>query len=360
MMTMLVSCLAFSVLMISYSLYRTVTGNDELKFSEPFCGKCRSDLRAGWDGSMHCHQCGQSLTEPFAVYFGKNKKPYTRWGMVRKTLYIILVFALFYAMPYWLYLLGMNKDKAQAVGYMSSTKLIATLPKNMDGMWHWKELERRYNNGKLTDEQVQQCVRKLIEALDVKGSNVVGRMNWSGTWMSNLILAGKLPDKLTIELLQAYYGQPQVTAFVDKNGEPSDLLTFKIPNSTPMDWTGAIDPHAYLLKITEADQDLPLRRIQDFGKREYPTDQPLYIGLNPGSGGKIARKLSPGEHTLVFTYQVSYYPGKIFKAEPPDNAVPRYTYTVVERKLAVVNERGAMVLHDLPEQAAVKEGDPKQ
>lgn len=94
---------------MGWNFYRQFTSKDHRKFAQPFCCKCRADLREDWDDSMHCHECGASLEEPFAIYFGKKAKPYTRKrvivGSILKILVFYVSFGFFYLfvfkMPAW-------------------------------------------------------------------------------------------------------------------------------------------------------------------------------------------------------------------------------------------------------------------
>jgi predicted RNA-binding Zn-ribbon protein involved in translation (DUF1610 family) len=86
---------------MAWSIYRQLKGKDHRRFAQPYCSQCRSNLREEWDDSMHCHQCGQSLENPFNVYFGKKSKPLTRKRIWLRTLLVIVLFLLYYALLHW-------------------------------------------------------------------------------------------------------------------------------------------------------------------------------------------------------------------------------------------------------------------
>lgn len=90
LMIVLLICL----IVMAWSFYRQVKGKDVSRLAEPFCSKCRADLREGWDDSLHCHQCGQTLEEPFNIYFGKKAKPITPKKIVLRILSVIAIYYL--------------------------------------------------------------------------------------------------------------------------------------------------------------------------------------------------------------------------------------------------------------------------
>ena len=343
----MILCFSFA----AWGLYRQITGKDHRKFAEPFCGKCRADLREGWNGFMYCHQCGQMLEEPFAVYFGKKSKPNTRKKVVLRTLLIILlfyvVFGAFHLMPY----MGIGVPKSVAVRKMSNARLLKTLPGNTNEWWYWIELEQRYTAGQITIKQIDQCVQQLTMEINNQTTQPINLGDNAGPFIDMLIIKKLLPKPTVLSFLEANYRQMKIKASNSTKDPSRQLLTIELTNASPLSLNSSIVPYIHLLKVTREDEPdiaLAMLGIQDFGKKNASTDKPVYVDLSRLGFCQFVQPLPPGEHILKFIFDVQYYPGKVFKNIPDEDSVSTYQYTQQVRMKAIVDEQGKITLYALP------------
>jgi hypothetical protein len=325
-------------------------------FAEPFCRKCDHDLRSDWDSSMRCPACGKDLSKNGAVYFGQHQKPKS----VFRTFLVFIPIILFIGAPQFLPQL----DRWFNESIKSNAALVANPPVDMLDTWHWDDLERRYNAGSLSQDEVQQLISNYTAVLQTIPMKKHDPMYMSGPWISRLILSGQITEPTRSDFLKAYYGSPIVTAKNNKNKKNGSLFSIRFPHNNSVDLNGTLDPCAILMQI--AVEDEPGKTVDYRDPRDRSPlktgSKPVPVNLHMGAFVRINKSLSPGEHVLIFTFDTRYDPGRKWMDAPDLTTEPLLRYPQQTRVRVTVDEDGNINLtnQDMPNDPAGDHETPAQ
>ena len=190
------------------------------EFSEPRCARCKYDLR-GMDPNARkqCPECGADLTARKAVHFGQYRtRPRTIIaGSIIAGLPILLILAMILPAIF-----GVRWRDMQPNSWV--IERLATT----SGPWDWRVVEQRYNQGRLSKEEVAATVDHLVNYIKddrKKGNN--GPLHWCDTYIEQLIADGVISDEQFAQLRDAFYGQlPRV--IVRQRIKAGQRLTFQV------------------------------------------------------------------------------------------------------------------------------------
>lgn len=272
-------------------------------FSAPTCAKCGYDLRAMNFMSADiatCPECGAKLDTPRAVSFGRLQ----RWrGMIVAGIVMLVL-------P-WLSLLLLIPTMRSARGMgpaasasLSNQALLAKLPTTIDEPWDWRELERRLAAGTLSTTEAESAIAALttrLVAQRAKGQPTT-YLPWSGSFVKAALQLQGFDAKRKQAFLQAFHGVPKVT--MRKVMRQNDLRV-QVQYSTS-DFEGM--QSCWVLNKVVADGATPMTVKDRY--RNGPDHPDMRSGSERYSHHEwqLAEPLSPGEHELVFVFDMGVVP----------------------------------------------------
>lgn len=337
-----------------WMLYAQYGGRFKRRLAYPFCGNCTADLRQGWDGTMHCHQCGASLEKPHAVYFGKKAKPYTRQRRIRDIVLGILFLVVINVGMVLTLGFGWGMPLSLKVSKLNNTQLIAELPANMDEFMCWVELENRHKANKLSPEELEQIVTIISNDIESPQTDRARTSFVSGPWIESLLISGAVSNTTATRLLKAYFGKPHLESLfhAKRANRPWTMISFSREyENLNLAATPPLVPYVTLIKavsVDEPDKPLQFRNRKDYGKADMPLEQSLYLSKDTDDYFYMHEDLKPGEHELIFTFDYSYYPGKTFTTKPTPDQLPMFQYIINVQVTAHVNEQGDIEINLKP------------
>jgi hypothetical protein len=178
-------------------------------WSTPICGKCRCDLWPIDPNRMtNCPACGADLTESKALLFSGGQS--RRWGLVAWG-------ALLLAMPIvWMALVFVVQramgPSPGGLGLLSTQQLIQErLPKQVDEPWVWNELELRLKAGSLSQQDVDDAIKKLtLHMTTTRPQGWDSPLSWQNDFIKSAGQASLISEPVLIALCDAFYGPKPV------------------------------------------------------------------------------------------------------------------------------------------------------
>ena len=283
-------------------LVRGLRGTPSL--SEPRCAKCGYDLR-GYAGAPPgaCSECGADLAKPDAIRWGEyRKRPKLIWtGAALLVLPAVVLTAMVLALGR-----GGPLDRRA-----SNADLIARLPRTGIQPWDWQELERRFNAGRLSNEEAAKAVDQLIAALAARPPAQGNQpLTWSSPFVERLDTAGVISAEQYARLAQAFYGnQPSVRAA--PRVSQGQWLQFSLDYLGHWELPGTDSVKALRAVKGPGGRELLVMSGSDGGDGRGPTKPNLDLLSYGGPfdiDGRVKLDLPPGEHTLTFVVDAAVLP----------------------------------------------------
>lgn len=178
-------------------------------WSTPICGECKGELRETQvDRVANCPECGANLTEPKAVLYMRVQG--RRWGLVAWGGVLLVMPVLGFGMLFVAqYFIGPSPSGLRGV---STQELIQQrLPKQIDEPWVWRELAYRLGAGKLSQQEVDDAVKRLISHMKATRPQGWDRpLSWQDDFLKPANQAGKISEPVLFALCDAFYGPKPV------------------------------------------------------------------------------------------------------------------------------------------------------
>jgi hypothetical protein len=315
-------------------------------FSAPRCRRCGYDLRTihfTSDDVGNCPECGNALSSPDAVTYGRWRRQPKKivWG-------VVLV-----AVP-WLVGLTMmfvvrnRMTTAVATGpgalpSQSTSALLAALPANLNAPWHWQELERRLKANQLAPADVDVAFAVLAASLNADRAAGKTRqpLHWCGSFIATALTTKSVSQTKVDALCQAYYGMEPPIKMRDR-ARTGQAVQLVLNAHEPWDIEGF--QRCWALSDIMLDGSTKVSIKQRYNQQDVLAGDALSgTGRDGEFEAALPRDLSPGEHEVVFTYEVGIVPqsatfrGIDGKPGTPDKwpqTVSRWQ-AVVKRKITI-------------------------
>ena len=275
--------------------------------SEPRCARCKYDLRGTYpNGGKQCPECGADLTHPQAVLsirYTKQLRQAVTGGVIAGLAILVMLTMALSA------IVGFEWPDLEPNSWV-----IARLATPREASSACYALEQRYNQGKLSKEEIAATVEHLITRICAEGDEVHrGMWCWGDRYVGQLISDGAIADRQLARLCRAYYNAaPRVV--VRRRVRQGQLLPFQVSIRGVRDLPGS-------------QQIIALRQVELDGQQDL---NPLYADNNPeaardphclsGHGleairGRIRVDAPVGRHELQFDFDVGAVPAyKRFRA----------------------------------------------
>ncbi len=271
-------------------IYRGIRGVAVL--SDPKCAKCGYDLR--WVDpkvNVTCPECGGDLKARHAVRFGERQRQprYIVLGLAVMLLPFALVFALRFSM--------VSGRQRISPATLTNPAIVARLSTTADEPWDWQELERRYSQGKLTNQEAAAAVDALIKYLPTRPGGSNRPLHWADKFLSVADAGGAISNEQLARLAVAFYGQPTIR--MRPRVHPDTPLKFGIEPGSSWPLLGMRAIRA--LRRVTLDDGQELIVYEPYGTDSRPI---AHDRLSQAGGMSIAGKLlleaNPGKHQITF------------------------------------------------------------
>jgi len=235
---------------------------------------------------QQCPECGADLTVRKAVHFGQyRKRPRTIIaGSIIAGLPILLILAMILPAVF-----GFRWRDLQPNSWV--IERLATT----SGPWDWRIVEQRYNQGRLSKEEVAATIDQLINyTIDDRKKGNNGPLHWCDDYLEQLMSDGAISDEQFARLRDAFYGSmPRVN--VRQRIKAGQRLSFRIDYGGPWDLP--------TLKNIKALRQLTLdgqEKLKPFSEHR-PNDPDYLTSTGPFSiDGCVDVDAPVGKHELQF------------------------------------------------------------
>jgi hypothetical protein len=190
-------------------------GVSNAMLTEPRCAKCNYDLR-GFTGSVpkQCSECGADLTAPRAIVWG-TFRPRKKWLIIGAVIAVTMpaVFlplmlmhvrsAAIFPVPTAMF------PGSPAFLARSNATVVAALSTTANQPWDWQELERRLDNGTLSNAEITAVIDKLIAYLNTQPANQP--LSWCDSFLTKADSAGNISNTQYQRLARSFYKSTTVS-----------------------------------------------------------------------------------------------------------------------------------------------------
>ncbi len=264
------------------------------QFSQPRCAGCKYDLR--WidpDKQTQCPECGADLSTPRAVHFGEHRRRPRQMvlGAVVAGLPMLIFLALLIPA-----VLGIRWSDLKPTSWV-----LDELATTADKPWQWNELERRFNAGKLSPQQIAAAVDHLIAHLQTPGRRD-GPLHWSDDFLELVDQAGHITPQQFARLSDEFYGQAPIQVVVRKDNRSGEPLRFIMRGSKHWDLPGL--QFIWALRQVTLDGRQHLDVVAQNDPNRVHNKEYLSGGGVGSSGAHVQFDASPGGHELVFEFDL--------------------------------------------------------
>lgn len=271
-------------------IYRGIRGVAVL--SDPKCAKCGYDLR--WVDpkvNVTCPECGADLKARHAVRFGERQRQprYIVLGLAVMLLPFALVFALRFSM-----VAGRQRVLPTT---LTNQAIIARLSTTADQPWDWQELERRYTQGKLSNQEAAAAIDALIKYLPTRRGGLHQPLHWCDKFLSTVDAGGAISNEQLGRLAATFYGQPTIR--MRPRVHPGTPLMFEIERSNSWPLMGLQSIRALCRVTLDAGQELIVYEPYGADSRPISPDS-LSKGNGMSISGKLLPEANPGKHQVTF------------------------------------------------------------
>jgi hypothetical protein len=238
-----------------------------------------------------CPECGADLTGPKALLFMRGQG--RRWGLIVWGVALLLMPIIGNAIL--LVVRTVAGPSPGGLGILSTQQLVEQrLPKQIDEPWVWNELERRLLAGSLTQQDVDNAIKKLTSHMTAAQPKGWDRpLSWQRNFLKSADQAGLISDPVLFDLCDAFYGPKPLIQPLSRVREGK--AGFEIEIEYGSTWIGQSGLGVVLL--WEIGQVLP-------------DDEPIDVRQNLKHGrrwlGTYAGTLKAGDHEVTVEVECAY------------------------------------------------------
>ncbi|MHC5025786.1 MAG: hypothetical protein ACYTGR_03385 [Planctomycetota bacterium] len=272
-----------------------------LLLAEPHCATCNHDLRRTDGVHARCPECGASLSDGQGVSFGRSRR---HPRLIIAGVLVMVIGPAVFLLAARMVLLATQRTVQGVAGMtgggtnpallqaMTDDEVLAALAADWDAPWVWQEIDGRHMGGALTDEQVDQAVRRALDAVDSAPVEASDPLTWGDGERQRWIDAGVLAESTVKRLRLLQVGVRIQMPYRVHEGETVDFRISTMPGRTNQSALIAIE------SLRVEGTPLPVTfEVPSSGRRAGSA--PGVAGPQVPVAGTFTIALAPGEYELA-------------------------------------------------------------